>query len=363
MPKLTIAIPTYNRLDKLTQAIHHIKELDLPSQWNLCLAISNIASSDGTFDYLNNLRLTNIELVVCNKKNKELNRNLIYLSTIVPKDSDWVWVHGDDDYILNKGAIFILNEAINKYPHVDLLITPQSKRLSGNNLRISESLINLCKRYGFHEMLGWMSQVIMSYDNFTSYMQDYGFKYTYPYLTSTNNDLLVNQISAFPHSTSILKHFYVNNSLLIDSHIIDEQVPPEQKKEYSYNSSIEQHLRHRFFYVINEFIDIKNILSCCPDIFYRYVDRDFRLLLLDILISDILASDFSILTLQKISILEKLINEASIQQNNSVVISTINNTLRLIHHIILGDARVDSFNLLNKIHNDIKKKRYPFFIS
>ena len=49
---LTIAIPTFNRLRQLRRALRAIDQLVIPENVELVIAISNTASGDGTFRYL-----------------------------------------------------------------------------------------------------------------------------------------------------------------------------------------------------------------------------------------------------------------------------------------------------------------------
>ena len=54
--KFAIAIPTYNRLSNLKRAIEHIENQVFDSNVELYCVISNTASTDGTHDYLMNLK-------------------------------------------------------------------------------------------------------------------------------------------------------------------------------------------------------------------------------------------------------------------------------------------------------------------
>jgi hypothetical protein len=46
--KIAIAIPTFNRLEKLKVALRHIEAQELDDRFELFCVISNIASMDGT---------------------------------------------------------------------------------------------------------------------------------------------------------------------------------------------------------------------------------------------------------------------------------------------------------------------------
>ena len=52
----TIAIPTFNSIKNLKKSINSVLNQNIPSGVNLTIAISNIASHDGTYDYLETLK-------------------------------------------------------------------------------------------------------------------------------------------------------------------------------------------------------------------------------------------------------------------------------------------------------------------
>jgi hypothetical protein len=75
-------------------------------------------------------------------------------------------------------------------------------------------------------------------------------------------------------------------------HLIDEQIHPDLKKIYTHKYLITEKIRQRFFYVIGDLHTLsqdKNFNYTTN--FFKYFNRDFRLLLLDILISDIIAGN------------------------------------------------------------------------
>jgi len=54
--KFTIAIPTFNRLSRLKKAVESILSQEIGDNYDFDIAISNTCSTDGTFQYLNNLK-------------------------------------------------------------------------------------------------------------------------------------------------------------------------------------------------------------------------------------------------------------------------------------------------------------------
>ena len=286
---LTIAIPTLNRLNKLRIAIDHIRTLVIPKYWNICLAISNIHSTDGTNEYLDELKLEHVKLYIYNEPREDFPCNWIYLSKTVPSFTDWVWFHGDDDFFIDPLALIKITNIIESGVGLHLLIVPQAKRISGTEDIIKMPLIELCNKFGYHEMLGWMSQLVFKYEEYLQIFSDYSRKYKF---VKNNFDLNFYKISSLHHSFSTLNLLHNKQVALVNSLLIDEQISDSKKKQYASKYIINEIIRQRFFYVIDDLENIKNIHgSIFSERFFRYVNRDFRLLLLDISISDILSGD------------------------------------------------------------------------
>jgi len=94
--KITIAIPTFNRVDRLNQLIESIESQYIPKEVDLKVAISNTASQDDTFTYLNLLSKFDSHKYIIQNKIKYV-PNWYNLISIVPADSHYVWLIGDDD--------------------------------------------------------------------------------------------------------------------------------------------------------------------------------------------------------------------------------------------------------------------------
>lgn len=109
-PKLTIAIPTYNRLPKLKQTIARV--LKITKGKPVEILISDNGSTDGTREYLQMLMQDRVR-VFFNEKNLGMDRN--FLNCFNKAHGEYVMLLGDDDLLLEKGLCSIL-EAIEKKP-------------------------------------------------------------------------------------------------------------------------------------------------------------------------------------------------------------------------------------------------------
>ena len=77
--KIAIAIPTYNRLEKLKFALSKIEAQEIDDRFELYCVISNIASTDGTTEFLNQLSHKHINYVTWNKPEENIYLNSYYL--------------------------------------------------------------------------------------------------------------------------------------------------------------------------------------------------------------------------------------------------------------------------------------------
>ena len=101
--KLGIAIPTYNRLEKLKVLLNSIDNQILSKDLDLSLFISNIASTDGTAEFLEKEVKKRHNLKIYNRpEDQTIKPNIFYLNRIISSDVEWVWFMGDDDKLSEK---------------------------------------------------------------------------------------------------------------------------------------------------------------------------------------------------------------------------------------------------------------------
>ena len=101
--KIAIAIPTFNRVEHLKKAVQSALEQVQDDGLELYIAISNIASTDGTGRYLDQLNAAHERVIVYNQpQDNRKHPNGYFLAGIIPDDIDWVWLMGDDDYLMQK---------------------------------------------------------------------------------------------------------------------------------------------------------------------------------------------------------------------------------------------------------------------
>ena len=162
--KLGIAIPTYNRLEKLKVLLNSIDNQILSKDLDLSLFISNIASTDGTSEFLEEEVQKRYNLKVYNRpEDQTIKPNIFYLNKIISSDIQWVWFMGDDDKLSEKNSLQKVYECLKENSIHDLeFFCACEKRRSRNTSKVFiDKVFNLCNKFGYHEMLGWFSSIIL----------------------------------------------------------------------------------------------------------------------------------------------------------------------------------------------------------
>ncbi len=264
--KIAVAIPTFNRLEKLKNAISSLEQQEFDvDKVELYCCLSNSASFDGTTEFIDSLKDGKVRFVSNNRvvfspevANKESGyTNWLRLTEVVPEDVDWVWFMGDDDYLIRKSAIAGLAQVLTAHDDKELAIchVAQARRSRGTGKVIRGNLLDLCNRLGFHEMLGWMSSLVMRRHVFKSFMP-----LTKAYFHS-----------AYAQSAAFLELCHYQDALFIDARWVDTQddvQTPESIKRWA-----EVNMGERYFYVVDGVISqfergiLKNKLK---PVFYRY---------------------------------------------------------------------------------------------
>ena len=308
MTRLTIAIPTWNRDRNLEVALASIAKLVVPKNLELIVAVSNSESDDGTGKLLRSASIPNGKLVVNNMRITGLH-NWIALSKIVPEESDFVWLHGDDDIIFDPDALIkIAGLGLFDAPKsIDIISIPQSKRLSGKGDVFEGTLGEASCLFGAHEVLGWMSQLILTAGVYFELSARMALFIGKPYDVES---LHAHGIGNFTHSTIILREFWERKTVLVNLAIIDEQVNNIDKRiTFIERRNLEFPQKFlfsdRFFYDARHLGAIATVKAgSVPSIFYRYVTKSFIDLLLDIIMEDIKTGE----EIRKIPIIQKMKN-------------------------------------------------------
>ena len=205
--KFIVAIPTFNRVLKLKEAINSILEQEFDNI-ELKILISNSFSTDGTYQYLEKLK-GDSKFIIFNKREKIPNNylsqfiNFRNLAKSLPNDADWIWWLGDDDKMVSKNSLSLVVKKIKEFDCNDLhfIHACHSEKASKNHKVYKDNILNLCNTFGYHELLGWMSSIILKKKALKKILFD-----------STQNLYFIDTkdhsaASCFAHSASILKNY------------------------------------------------------------------------------------------------------------------------------------------------------------
>ncbi|OGQ57697.1 MAG: hypothetical protein A3J24_04670 [Deltaproteobacteria bacterium RIFCSPLOWO2_02_FULL_53_8] len=213
--KLLIAIPTWNRAEYLDKAIHAISVARAHAPGcQVELFISDNCSTDPTQEVVT--RWQKAEPWIHYRRwatHAPMWRDIL---NRVLKGSDlefdYLWLHGDDDWISDPTAFAQLGEAL-EASHSDppaIVHCCQTRRaLIGDTRLIAGNTEDLCNTYGWHDLLGWMSSLVMPRDTVDRMMASPQWDSKTP--------------SAFSHSEALLEAGYGRTMLLITAGLIDPQ--------------------------------------------------------------------------------------------------------------------------------------------
>lgn len=116
MTKLSICIPTYNRVEHLADCLNSIVLCNAQSEFKFEICVSDNNSNDGTEDVVRQTQTVLDIKYHKNTSNLGIPRN--FLNVVSMAKGDFVWLLGDDD-LLMPNAIVELYSLIENHPNVD----------------------------------------------------------------------------------------------------------------------------------------------------------------------------------------------------------------------------------------------------
>jgi len=273
--KIAIAIPTYNRLDKLKFALEKIEAQDLDSRFELYCVISNIGSKDGTTEFLDQLKSDKIKYVIWNKLEENIYLNWRRCAAAVPKEIDWVWFHGDDDFLTDSQAIKGLVDVLVKEgdEKLSLIHVCQARRSQKTGKTIRGNLFEMCNLMGYHEILGWMSSIVIRSEKFIPSIMQASQKIADGLRPE---EFLTHKISAYSHSASFLEECINDEAIFIDMPWVEpqdiEQTPESIARWEEINTA------ELYFFVVDDIINLyeKSVIKQkLSPVFFRYLNYSF----------------------------------------------------------------------------------------
>lgn len=255
--QFAFAIPTFNRCAHLKRAVDSIKSQVVDSEICISIIISNSSSSDGTYQYIQEL-LAEESPINFIAHNAEVNDEAVVpfeenwrkLSTLIPPEIDWVWTLGDDDYLYQTGSLSVVCDLIRKHKDQNLgfLHACQARRSHNSGKAFVAPLHQLCNNIGFHEMLGWMSSNICKREISIAALT----RSVEQKLTGKNSK---SETSAYPHAAGILKKAYAENAIFLDLPLVEPQDETQTKESMA--RWRDENIGERYLYLIDDLREIR----------------------------------------------------------------------------------------------------------
>ena len=264
---IAIAIPTLNRSEKLKKALDSIFCQKTSSDIRLSICVSNSASTDDTGMFLESIKSRRENIHLFNSNLDNTHQNYGCLAKIIPEDVDWVWFMGDDDYLTSNESVSALHSLIlNENQDLSFVHVCQKRRSNDTSEIIKGSVKELCNTYGYHEMLGWISSIVIKKEKFINAMNNHQIK--------ANSNL--ESISAFNHSICFYQQICNNQGIFFDKGLIEPQDLIQTKE--SIKRWADEKIPEKYLLVMDDFNDLKlsNLMPInIKSQFFRYINFHF----------------------------------------------------------------------------------------
>jgi len=215
--KLLVVIPTWNRAGYLDKAIGAIAAARAQAQaagHEVTLFISNNLSTDHTAEVVARWQETEpwIHMRIWDV-HTSIWADIIHRAfTACSQDYDYAWLQGDDDWITDASAYRQVLEAIEADPANPPAIVHccMNRRALPGDFRIVSGLTeDLCNTYGWHDLLGWISSLVVARETVVRMLAS-------PQFAQKAH-------SAYFHSEVLLEAAYGQPMLVLANGLIDQQ--------------------------------------------------------------------------------------------------------------------------------------------
>lgn len=213
--KLLVVIPTWNRADYLDKAISAISTARARARsCEVELFISDNQSSDRTPEVVARWQEA-APWIHCRRWEEHTTRwSEILRRAFLGSDleADYLWLQGDDDWIVDSLAYEKLARALEAHADAPpaLVHCCQARRSYPKDGRVVEGVTeDLCNLYGWHDLLGWISSLVISKDTVVRMMSSPQLDMAHP--------------SVFCHSEALLEAAYGQRMLILAAGLIDPQ--------------------------------------------------------------------------------------------------------------------------------------------
>jgi len=213
--RLLVVIPTWNRANYLDKAISAISAARTRARnCHVDLFISDNCSSDQTSAVVARWQETGSWVRYRRWEEHTTCWTEILKRALQGADLayDYLWLQGDDDWVTDSTAYVQLAEAIQASagdPPALVHCCQTRRSLPGDHRILAGNTEELCNTYGWHDLLGWISSLVISKDTVTRMMISPQWEVQAP--------------SAFIQSEVLLEAAYGRTMLILTAGLIDPQ--------------------------------------------------------------------------------------------------------------------------------------------
>jgi glycosyltransferase involved in cell wall biosynthesis len=267
---LVIAIPTFNRCEKLKKNLECFDKQQTPKDVKISVAISNSASTDHTEQFLNKLDNERSNVFIFNQQTNWTGGNYGFLEAVLPHDADWIWYMGDDDHFPGTTSLLKMCEFLGQHETDQELVfvhACQARRSRGSGLICKSDVLSLCNHFGYIEMLGWISSIVMRVQPFRNALQ----KIDKRVQIARTEPLLGNSQSAFFHSSFLLEEIHNKKGAFIDFPFVEPQ--DKSMTEDTRQRWQNENMGERYIYVVDDLERLKELGIPLKDLrpsFFKY---------------------------------------------------------------------------------------------
>jgi glycosyltransferase involved in cell wall biosynthesis len=213
--KLLVAIPTWNRADRLDEAIRAIVAAHaVTDTCEVSLFISDNLSSDHTAEIAAKWMADHPWIsyrrweTFAGRWEDILGR----LASQEPQEFDYIWLHGDDDHITDPDAfnqVAYTLAAAQDDPPAMVHVCQTRRAIPGDQRLLAGNLEELANQIGWLELLGWISSLVLSRETMNAML-------ACPHWQT-------DAISSFIHAEVLLQVGYGKTIIVMASGMIDPQ--------------------------------------------------------------------------------------------------------------------------------------------
>ena len=268
--EFAVVIPTYNRLENLQECVKKYDIQTVPDFVNLSLVVSNSASTDGTSEFLTQLSRNRSDVHVFNKILDWVGGNYGCILEALPAKIDWVWFMGDDDEFCSSKSVQKVCDLIYQNRHTEdfaFIHACDEARTTNTGSCFIDTTMNLCRKFGYLEMLGWFTSLVVRRSEFEASLIKIHQRAT----VMRGKKLAKTPYSAFFHSSYFLQNLHEKIGAFFDEPLVREQ--PSANHSKTEDRWQNENMGERYLFVVDDFQRLlkSNLpLTNLPTQFFKY---------------------------------------------------------------------------------------------